>query len=445
MIYDIVIIGSGPGCFGILEALKSKKYNGSILVIDQGDCIEKRTIKDRMHGFGGAGCMTDMKLMIDNYTGGDLINYLSGVKTDEYNIKSRDFYIKNGAPNTSLSNDYTNEYIIAKKHNFRLVPTNEIIHCGTDRALEINKNIFKYFKDHFNDKLIFMFDTYVNYIKKEPKCYSLYITDLSNTDHNCSYIECDKLIIATGRSNNINLSNLNLKYDNNMVDIGVRCEIDESTQMKPWFDKFYHPKLEYITRTYKDKVRTFCSNPGGYIAIENYDDFKLVNGESFKNKKSKRTNFAILVSIPFTKPFKDGNEFAKSIARTVNKLNDSKILVQSYRDLKHGRRSTLERIIHIDSEVDRDLVCPGDLSIVMPHRYMVDIMEFIDNLDSMFTGIVDNMLLYGLEAKFYANRPEFLDPYFQVKPNLYLCGDCSGVTRGIIQATSMGIYIGEQL
>lgn len=439
MIYDICIIGAGAGCFGILESLKINNYKGSVLVIEQGKDIDSRPLSDRLKGFGGAGCMTDMKLMIDCSTGGNLSDYLDkGQETHafDYIELARDFYIKNGAPNSSIKEEPIIECKLARKFGFTLQPTYEIIHCGTDKAIEINKNIFNYFKDL---NITWKFETKILSIAEGDYGYIIF-KDLSD-------FEAKKVIIATGRSHDINLNNLNIEYTNNAVDIGVRCEIDHYTCMKPWFDKFYHPKINYITPTYQDKVRTFCSNPQGYVTIEDYDDFKLVNGETFKDKKSFRTNFAILVSIPFTEPFKDGNEFARSIARTVNKLNNGKPIVQMYRDLVHGRRSTLERIISngILNTIDYNDVCPGDLSIVLPYRYLQDIKEFINNLDRMFTGVTDKMLLYGLEAKFYANKPNFIDEHFQVKPNLYFCGDCSGVTRGIIQATAMGIWIGEQI
>jgi hypothetical protein len=435
MIYDICIVGAGPGMIGVLEGLKSKNYKGSILVVEQGKNIDSRPLSDRLHGFGGAGAFCDMKLMIDYHTGGDL--YQTKVSYD-YLQAAKEFYIKNGAPNSPIFEEAIIECKQARKYGFALQPTDEIIHCGTDRAIEINKNIFNYFEDL---NITYLFEIKVlNITISEEKYYKVILND-------GDIYSCNKIIIATGRSHDINLSNLNIEYTNNAVDIGVRCEIDFDTSMKPWFDKFYHPKLTYITPTYQDKVRTFCSNPQGYITIEDYDNFKLVNGETFKDKKSNRTNFAILVSIPFTEPFKDGNEFARSIARTVNNLNNGKPIVQSYRDLLHGRRSTWERIIasNINNCIDNNSVCPGDLSLVIPYRYIQDIKEFINNLDRMFTGITDKMLLYGLEAKFYANKPNFINDNFEVKSNLYFCGDCSGITRGIIQATAMGIYIGEQL
>jgi len=448
MNYDICIIGAGPACFGILDTLNKKAYQGKILVIDQGFRIEERTQKDIMHGFGGAGAYTDMKLMIDQETGGYLGRYLNNAKFPnkawKYITKAKEFYIKNGAPSEPLSVNSDEEQVICEKYGMKFVPTEELIHCGTDKAIPICKNIWnniQVFLD-IDWKFINQVDKIkYNGITDKNKMYEI---DLMSGD----LLYCNKLIIATGRSNTLNLKNLEVEYDNNIVDLGVRAEINggptKFTGMEKWFKKFYHPKLEFITPTYGDKVRTFCTNPQGYVTIENYDNFKLVNGETYKNKKSNRTNFAILVSIPFTEPFKDGNEFARKIARTVCQLNDGKPIVQSYRDLKYGRRSTMGSIIHLDYACNIKDFCPGDLSIVMPYRYMKDIMEFVERLDKMFFGVAESMLIYGLEAKFYANRPK-MDENFMAKPNLYFAGDCSGITRGIIQATAMGMYIGEKL
>ncbi len=43
------------------------------------------------------------------------------------------------------------------------------------------------------------------------------------------------------------------------------------------------PSSSAIRKPFKNKVRTFCQNPGGFVSQENYDnDLAVVNGHAFK-------------------------------------------------------------------------------------------------------------------------------------------------------------------
>lgn len=220
------------------------------------------------------------------------------------------------------------------------------------------------------------------------------------------------------------------------VDIGVRVEVRDEV-MEFLNDNLYEAKLVYHTPTFDDKVRTFCTNPSGEVATEYYDNgLAVVNGHAYKSKdlKTNNTNFAILVSKNFTKPFKTPIEYGKQIAQLSNMLCDGKILVQTFGDFRRGRRTTEERLCRNNLIPTLKDAVPGDLSLVFPHRIMVDIEEMILALDKVTPGIAsDETLLYGVEVKFYSNKVVVNKDFETSVKGLRAIGDGASVTRGLQQ------------
>ena len=90
---------------------------------------------------------------------------------------------------------------------------------------------------------------------------------------------------------------------------------------------------------------------------------------------------------------------------------------------------------------------PGDLSLVLPHRILFDIIEMIKSLDKVSPGLAsDETLLYGVEVKFYSNIVK-VDKSFQspAVKNLYFGGDGAGITRGLMQASVNGVLIAREI
>ena len=225
------------------------------------------------------------------------------------------------------------------------------------------------------------------------------------------------------------------------VDIGVRVEVPDSV-CQDLTDHFYEVKCLYNTPTFDDRCRTFCMNPSGYVVSEYNKGHNLVtvNGHSLKHTKSNNTNFSILVTKNFTHPFHDPIGYATHIARLANMLAGGGILVQRLGDLRDGRRSTASRIERGMIEQTGSAE-PGDLSLVLPHRHMTDIVEFLDALNVIMPGVNQNdTLLYGVEIKLYSLRVQ-LENSLEVPTikNLFMAGDGAGVSRGIIQAAASGV------
>ena len=232
------------------------------------------------------------------------------------------------------------------------------------------------------------------------------------------------------------------------VDIGVRVEVRDEV-CEELNRNMYEAKLIYYTPTFDDKVRTFCTNPSGEVATEYYDDnLAVVNGHAYKSAdmKTTNTNFALLVSKNFTKPFHTPIEYAKSIARLSNMLAGGRIMVQTYGDFKRGRRTTDERMCRNNLIPTLKDAVPGDLSLVLPHRIMVDLDEMIQALDKVAPGIAsDETLLYGVEEKFYSNRV-VVDEHFRTSIGaLRAVGDGAGITRGLQQASANGLSVAKSI
>ena len=234
--------------------------------------------------------------------------------------------------------------------------------------------------------------------------------------------------------------------ENNGVDIGVRIEVRDEI-MKPVTDLVYELKTLYFSDTYKDKVRTFCMCPSGFVAIENYRGLTTVNGHSAKDVKSRNTNFAVLVTKVFTEPFNDPLEYARSVSGLANLLAGGGVLVQRLGDLKDHRRSTVKKIHESFVMPTLPEAVPGDLSLALPHRHLVSIIEMLEALNKIVPGIAsDSTLLYGIEVKFYSNRVKVRHSGFETPiDGLYVAGDGSGYTRGLMQSSMHGVIAARHI
>ena len=239
------------------------------------------------------------------------------------------------------------------------------------------------------------------------------------------------------------------RLQEHLLEQGVEMEFNTMVKDIIIEDGLYEAKLVYHTPTFDDKVRTFCTNPSGEVATEYYDNgLAVVNGHAYKSKdlKTNNTNFAILVSKNFTKPFKTPIEYGKQIAQLSNMLCDGKILVQTFGDFRRGRRTTEERLCRNNLIPTLKDAVPGDLSLVFPHRIMVDIEEMILALDKVTPGIAsDETLLYGVEVKFYSNKVVVNRDFETSVKGLRAIGDGASVTRGLQQASANGISVARSI
>ena len=450
MIYDAAIIGAGPA--GIFAAAELARQNKKVVIIDKGRLIKERVcpilagkVKACVNcsscavvsGWGGAGSASDGKLTLTTGFGGNLEEYIGREELERMIKYVDDNFVKFGAdPNYYEADGKLAREIICSgaKAGLKVLPA-RIRHIGTDASREVLNNMY----EDLNSKCDILMNTHVKDILIEQDAASGVILD------NGEVIRADKILAAPGREGAAWLeqvvNKLNLKIASMPVDIGVRVEVPDSV-CEVLTREFYEVKTLYNSKTFDDRCRTFCMNPSGFVVSEFNKSHNLVtvNGHSLKNKKSENTNFAVLVTKNFTQPFNDPIGYATHIAKLANMLAGGGILVQRLADLKSGRRSNAARI-------SRGMVRPtlaaeaGDLSLVLPHRYIIDIIEFLDALNEILPGVNHgDTLLYGVEIKLYSLRLELQNNLAvpNIK-NLYMAGDGAGVSRGIIQAAASGV------
>ncbi|MDD6074504.1 MAG: NAD(P)/FAD-dependent oxidoreductase [Clostridium sp.] len=456
---DVIIIGAGPsGIFCAYELIKEKP-DLKILMIEKGRPIEKRVCPKRTTkvcvgckpcsittGFAGAGAFSDGKLSLSPDVGGNLPEILGYDKARELIQESDNIYLKFGADTNVYGIDKQKELREIRRKaigaNLKLIEC-PIRHLGTEEGYKIYTRL----QHHLEEQGVQMiFNTMVDNILIEGDTAKGVVTDHGDTFY------AKEIIAAIGREGSDWFSHIcgehGIETEVGTVDIGVRVEVRDEV-MEFLNKNLYEAKLVYYTPTFDDKVRTFCTNPSGEVATEYYENgLAVVNGHAYKSQeyKTNNTNFALLVSKNFTKPFKTPIEYGKHIAQLSNMLCDGKILVQTFGDFQRGRRTTEERLCRNNLIPTLKDAVPGDLSLVLPHRIMVDIKEMILALDKVTPGIAsDETLLYGVEVKFYSNKVVVNKDFETSIHGLRAIGDGASVTRGLQQASANGISVARSI
>lgn len=450
--YDVIIIGAGPG--GIFSAyeLLQKKSDLKIAVFDAGHSLEQRhcpidgdkvksCIKCKtcaiMNGFGGAGAFSDGKYNITNDFGGTLYEYIGRKQAFDLMEYVDHINMTHGGEGTKMySTAGTNLKKICLQNKLKLLDAS-VRHLGTDINYVVLENLYNEMKDHID----FFFDTPIEKIEVLEDGYRVYAKDES--------YDCKKCVISVGRSGSKWMEtvcdDLDIPTKSNRVDIGVRVELP-AVIFSHLTDELYESKIVYRTEKFEDNVRTFCMNPYGIVVNENTNGIVTVNGHSYESAdlRTENTNFALLVAKHFSEPFKDSNGYGESIARLSNMLGGG-VIVQRFGDLVRGRRSNTKRIE--EGLVTPTLAAtPGDLSLVLPKRILDGIIEMIYALDKIAPGTAnDDTLLYGVEVKFYNMEVE-IDEHLQSKyDGLYIIGDGSGVTHSLSHASASGVYVARHI
>ncbi len=451
--YDVIIVGAGPSGIFCAYELIHKKPDLRVLMLEKGRRIEERQCPKRKTkvcvgckpcsittGFAGAGAFSDGKLSLSPDVGGNLPEILGYEKAGELIQESDEIYLKFGADASVYGLGKEKEIREIRRKainaNLKLVEC-PIRHLGTEEGYKIYMRL----QEHLLEKGVEMkFKTMVENIILEDGRAKGVLTDQGETFYG------QEIVCAIGREGADWFSHICKEHDIETkvgtVDIGVRVEVRDEV-MEFLNQNLYEAKLIYHTPTFDDKVRTFCTNPSGEVATEYYDNgLAVVNGHAYKSSdlKTSNTNFALLVSKNFTKPFKTPIAYGKQIAQLSNMLCDGKILVQTFGDFRRGRRTTEERLCRNNLIPTLKDAVPGDLSLVFPHRIMVDIEEMILALDKVTPGIAsDETLLYGVEVKFYSNKVVVNQDFETNIPGLRAIGDGASVTRGLQQASANGL------
>ncbi len=461
---DVLIIGAGPaGIFTALELIRTHS-NKSITIIEQGRNIDRRVCPkyktgkcvnckpfcNITTGFSGAGAFSDGKLSLSPEVGGDLPELIGYEKVEELITYTDGIYLEFGADTRieGAKNDAEPVKEIRRRAisaGLKLVDC-PIRHLGTEKAHEVYSRIEKYLIDN---GVNIVFDTTAgDLIIEDGVCRGAHFVKHSSGEE--YEIKADKTVVAVGRVGADWLDNICRRYDINrragVVDIGVRVECRNEV-MEEVNAVLYESKLIGYVPPYNDKVRTFCQNPGGFVAQENYEGgLAVVNGHSFKDRKSQNTNVAILSSHHFSVPFDQPIEYARKVGELTNMLGNGHILVQRFGDILQGKRTWEKELARSNVRPTLPDAVAGDITASMPYRPMLNIINFIKAMDEVVPGFAGKeTLLYSPEIKFYSNKVE-VDKNFETSvKSLYTLGDGSGWTRGLMQASIMGVLCSRTL
>jgi uncharacterized FAD-dependent dehydrogenase len=442
MDYEVTIVGAGPS--GIFAALTLADLGiGPVLLLELGKNLDQRERKHAngmLCGWGGAGAYSDGKLTLSPEVGGFLGEFLEAESLNRLLQKSDKIWVDHGAPKLVFGESSPKLEELADRArlaDLELIPS-RIRHIGTENCLTVLDRLQKSIVEKVEIRTECRVE---NLLSENGQITGVKLASGEN-------IYSRFVIAAPGRSGagwmKKEAETLGLKTRASPVDIGVRVELPAPV-LKEITDTIYESKLIYYTKTFDDKVRTFCMNPYGEVVIEKSSEILTVNGHSYAGRKSENTNFAILVSSAFTEPFDDPIAYGFYIARLANLLGKGPI-IQRLGDLLAGRRSTQERINRCLTRPTLPEATPGDLSFVFPFRHMQSIIEMLEALEKLAPGVYSrHTLLYGVEVKFYSNRID-LSPELETQvKNLFAIGDGAGITRGLIQASASGIVAAEAI
>jgi len=440
--YDVIIIGAGPA--GIFVSLTLTKMGiGKILLIEQGKDIaerDRRSGRDLLCGWGGAGAYSDGKLNLSTEVGGFLNELIPTKKLETFLQEADKIYLSYGAPEKIYGANLAEIETLsanAQRVGLIFVPT-LIRHMGTENCVSVLKKIRQDLIDNISIKTECRVE---EILTNKNEVTGVRLTD-GRVIHSRFVVAAPGRIGAGWMKSQTDL--LNLSSLHSPVDIGLRIEAPAPI-VEPLTKEAYEAKLIYYSKTFDDKVRTFCMNPYGEVVLEQSDDIITVNGHSYTQKKSDNTNFAILVSSTFTDPFHNPIKYGKYIASLANMLGKGAI-IQRLGDLLAGRRSTEKKILKCITKPSLNQATPGDLSFVLPYRYLKDIIEMLEILDNLTPGIFSkHTLLYGIEVKFYSHRIKLTKHLESELKNLFIAGDGAGITRGLIQASVSGIITGKEI
>ncbi len=433
---DVAILGAGPaGLFAAEELLGSSL---ATVLIDRGPEPGKRT--HISFGIGGAGAFSDGKLNLTPKIGGDPASIgRTDAEIQPYIDRVDATFTRFGAPQEYSGEDpdaLAELKEMAGRYGIEFTSGRQR-HIGT---ASLRQTIDRFYQHLLAQGALTSLENRVQRIDRQGERFLL---------QGSEEIEARYVIAAPGRAGAYWLrdeaARLGITTEYGPIDVGVRVEFP--AELYSAIERvMYDAKLRVRTPTYDDMVRTFCTNPRGFVVRETYEEFSLVNGHAENEVKTENTNFALLSHIELTDPVEDTTEYGRAIAKLATTIGGGRPIIQRLKDLKQGRRSTAERLARVTISPTLTDATPGDISMALPDRVMVNLLEGLDQLNNIIPGLTsDNTLLYAPEIKFYDTRYPVDRSMETAVPRFYVAGDASGHCRGIVYSALTGLVAAEAI
>lgn len=445
--YDVIIVGGGPaGLFAayylgensnlkILLIEKGKPSLQRICPISDGGCKQCNPC-NILCGIGGAGLFSDGKLNFIHKLGKtDLTQFLPASEAMRLIEETETIFNRFGMDAPVFPTDMGKAKEIrkeARKNGIDLLIIKQK-HLGSENLPIHITDLAKYIKTKGVD--FHHCEEVTEILVNNGKALGV-ITDKGR------YI-AKNIIVAPGRAGAEWVSGIakrhGIRLSQRGIEVGVRVEVHNEI-MQDLCSVIYDPTFFIRTTKYDDQTRTFCTNPGGFVALENYQSFVCVNGHAYMNRKSENTNFAFLSKVVLTDPVEDNRSYGESIGKLATLIGGGKPILQRYGDLKRGRRSTWNRIENSFIEPTlRDVTC-GDIAMALPERILTNLLDGLEQLNQIIPGVAnDETLLYAPEIKFFATQVETDTNLETIIKGLFMAGDGPGVAGNIVSATATAL------
>ncbi|MCG8685733.1 MAG: FAD-dependent oxidoreductase [Desulfobacterales bacterium] len=454
MMYDVIIVGGGPA--GLFAAYHLKEFsNLKVLLIEKGrDSLKRKCPNNRLQkcvqcepcnilsGIGGAGLYSDGKLnFIPRLGKTDLTQFMPMGQAQALIDETEDIFTRFKMDAQVFPTNMEEAKLIrkeAKRFGIDLLLIKQK-HLGSDNLPGYITDMAEHIKSKGLE--IRTKENVEDIIENEGRIEGV-ITDKGT-------YKASNVILAPGRIGANWVSSLaqkhNIALSQRGIEVGVRVEVHNDI-MDDLCNVIYDPTFFIQTQTYDDQTRTFCTNQGGFVALENYKDFVCVNGHAYSGKKSPNTNFAFLSKVVLTEPVTDNQAYGESIGRLATIIGGGKPILQRFGDLKRGRRSTWNRISKGYIEPTMTNVVCGDIAMALPERILSNLIEGLEALNQVVPGVSnDETLLYAPEIKFFATQVETTNHLETQIKGMYVAGDGPGVAGNIVSAAATGLIPAKRI
>ena len=452
--FDVIIVGGGPA--GLFAAYHLAEHSSlSVLLIDKGkrsltrncplsgdqECVHCRPC-NILCGIGGAGLFSDGKLNFIHKLGKtDLTQFVGLREATELIDETEAIFNRFGMDGKVFPTDMEKAKEIrkeARKHGIDLLVIKQK-HLGSDNL-----------PGHIAGMADYIAEKGVTFHTSE-EVKELVVKDgkVCGVVSNRREYKARNVILAPGRVGAEWVAGVvrqhGIDVSQRGIEVGVRVEVHNEI-MQDLCSVIYDPTFFVRTNKYDDQTRTFCTNYGGYVALENYQDFVCVNGHALMNRKSNNTNFAFLSKVVLTDPVEDNQAYGESIGRLATLIGGGKPILQRFGDLRRGRRSTWDRIGNGYIEPTMTNVVPGDIAMALPERILTNLMDGLEQLNNVVPGVAnDETLLYAPEIKFFATQVETRAHLETAVEGLFVAGDGPGVAGNIVGAAATALIPAKEI